>query len=177
MPSGKTHDAITILLSVPTFAFAYRITDELNAPMILTAGFLFGGFIFGPDLDTVSRQYRRWGIFRFLWLPYRVIIEHRSRLSHGLIFGAAFRVIYFAGVTTLFLFAVAYVLALKANMQPPGFIEILESWKGLISQIEKHFGEGAPFYFFGGIWLGSASHTLTDVAITFIKTGKVKNFL
>lgn len=177
MPSGKIHDGITILLCLPAFAFTYRATGDLTNSFVLTAGFLFGGLVFGPDLDTTSKQYRRWGIFRFLWFPYKAVLEHRSRLSHGLVFGVAFRVIYFAGVVTLFLFCVAYILALKTGADLPELEDFLESWVHLIILLESYFGEGAFFYFFGGIWLGSASHTLTDVAVTFIKTGKVRNFL
>ncbi|HEX8746434.1 MAG TPA: DUF2227 family putative metal-binding protein, partial [Pyrinomonadaceae bacterium] len=69
MPSGKTHDAITILLAAPTFGAAWALTGSLALAFVATAAMLFGGLMFGPDLDIQSKQYTRWGVFRFLWLP------------------------------------------------------------------------------------------------------------
>src|SRR4051812_4362040 len=101
MPSRKTHDAITLILAAPAFAATYAATKSIPASTVVAAAFIFGGFMFGPDLDTVSRQYSRWLIFRFIWLPYRRFFKHRSRFSHGLVFGALGRVIYFMGALTL----------------------------------------------------------------------------
>src|SRR5688572_25545284 len=101
MPSGRTHDAITFLLTVPAAAAAYAASENLASAAVVGAAFLVGGLMFGPDLDTVSRQYSRWSILRFLWFPYRSFFKHRSRFSHGLIFGALFRAVYFLGILTL----------------------------------------------------------------------------
>jgi uncharacterized metal-binding protein len=30
---------------------------------------------------------------------------------------------------------------------------------------------------FAGLWIGAASHTLTDIAGSFIKTGRITDFL
>ena len=93
MPSGKTHDAITFFLIAPTFAASYFVTKEIPTSIVITAGMLIGGLMFGPDLDTMSKQYTRWGIIKFLWYPYQAFFAHRSRWSHGLIFGTLLRVI------------------------------------------------------------------------------------
>ena len=87
MPSGKTHDAVTFLFVAPTLAAAWSVSGSIPLALIVGFGFLFGGLMFGPDLDTVSKQYSRWSIFRLLWYPYQVFFKHRSRWSHGLIFG------------------------------------------------------------------------------------------
>src|SRR4051794_30468309 len=100
MPSGRTHDAITFLLAAPAGAAAYAAAGNLSASLIVAGAFVFGGLMFGPDLDTVSRQYLRWSVFRFLWFPYRSFFRHRSRFSHGLIFGALLRVVYFLGAVS-----------------------------------------------------------------------------
>src|SRR4028118_712228 len=102
MPSGKTHDAITFLLAPPMFLLVWRLTDNASLAAFAAGAFLFGGLMFGPDLDPPSVQYTRWGIFRFLWFPYKVVFAHRSRWSHGLVFGTLFRVVYFCGAVTLF---------------------------------------------------------------------------
>src|SRR5580765_6344741 len=107
MPSGKTHDAITFLLAIPAFAVSYSVTRSMTASAVAFVAFVFGGLMFGPDLDTVSKQYSRWFIFRFLWFPYRHFFKHRSRFSHGLIFGALIRVVYFLGTVTLLVFTAA----------------------------------------------------------------------
>ncbi|MBK6724951.1 MAG: DUF2227 family putative metal-binding protein [Acidobacteria bacterium] len=70
MPSGKTHDAITILLAFPAFAAAYAATHNVSSSTTVAAAFIFGGVVFGPDLDTVSRQYSRWYFLGFY--AYRI---------------------------------------------------------------------------------------------------------
>ncbi|MCA1643079.1 MAG: metal-binding protein [Acidobacteria bacterium] len=109
MPSGKTHDAITVLLAVPTFVAAWGVTGSLVLAGVVTAATLFGGLMFGPDLDIQSRQYTRWGVLRFLWLPYKMLFRHRSRWSHGIVFGTLIRVVYFVGVLALIASVAFYV--------------------------------------------------------------------
>src|SRR5215210_4730543 len=109
MPSGRTHDLITILLAAPTAAVSYYFTNDLTITLIITAAMIFGGMMFGPDLDIQSRQYARWGPLRFLWWPYKVILPHRSRLSHSILIGTQIRVIYFLAVITLLVVVGLYV--------------------------------------------------------------------
>ena len=111
MPSGKTHDAVTVILAAPTFVAAWGLSGSLALALLATCAMLFGGFMFGPDLDIQSRQYTRWGLFRFLWLPYRMLFRHRSRWSHGIIFGTLIRFIYFAAVIAVVVLAGVYLRA------------------------------------------------------------------
>ena len=177
MPSGKTHDAITFLLAVPAFAVTYIATQSVSSSATVFMAFVFGGLMFGPDLDTVSRQYSRWFIFRVLWFPYRHFFKHRSRFSHGLIFGALIRVVYFMGVVTLAAFLAAYLFAAYSGGRVPGPMEFARVWQPIGDFTRARIGE----YFFGflflGLWLGAASHTFTDLAGSFIKTGRVAKFL
>jgi uncharacterized metal-binding protein len=177
MPNGKTHDAITALLAAPTFFGTWQATDSGLLAACATAAFLFGGLMFGPDLDTQSIQYTRWGVFRFLWFPYKVVFAHRSRWSHGLVFGTMIRVIYFAGAMTLLLVLVFYFAALLRHATPPNLIQIRETWENFGLWTRQNIGDYAILTVFSGLWWGAASHTLTDIAGTFIKTGKVKEFL
>lgn len=177
MPSGKTHDAITIILAAPVFAAAYSATADLSLSIAATFAFLFGGLMFGPDLDTISDQYSRWWIFRPLWLPYRSMFKHRSRWSHGLIVGTLFRVVYFLGVLTLAIYA-AYVLKdWIAGGGTPGAGSLLIAWSRSGNALRGQFGEHVLLAVFGGLWVGAASHTFTDMAGTYIKTGRVTEFL
>lgn len=172
MPSGKTHDALTFLFLVPVYAAAYVVVREPVQPAVLTGGFLFGSLMFGPDLDIASSQYTRWGTFRFLWLPYRKFFPHRSRWSHGLVFGTFIRVVYFAGAVTLATFVAAYLLATYRGGDLPRFAEFLDVWRSIGIWTRSSFGDHSLFAAFVGLWLGAASHSLTDIAISYIKTGR-----
>ena len=177
MPSGKTHDLITVILAAPAFAIAYAVTKSLSMSTVMAAGFVFGGVMFGPDLDTVSRQYSRWSVFRFIWLPYRIFFKHRSRFSHGLIFGAFGRVVYFMGVLTLIAFASVYLYAAFSGGKLPGLIGFSMVWQNIGEFTRLNLGEHFLIVVFAGLWFGAASHTFTDMAGSFIKTGRIVKFL
>ncbi len=177
MPSGKTHDAITIILTVPAFAATYLATYSIASSVTLSAAFVFGGLMFGPDLDTVSRQYSRWFFLRFLWYPYRSFFSHRSRFSHGLILGALLRVVYFMGASTIAVFLAALIWSSIAGSRPPAFADFTEVWRRIGDFVRFNFGENFLLFSFLGLWFGAASHTFTDMAGSFIKTGRVAKFL
>ena len=173
MPSGKTHDAVTFLLTMPVLAAVWRVTENVPVSVAIAIAFLFGGLMFGPDLDTFSKQYTRWGFFRFLWYPYQAFFKHRSRWSHGLIFGTFLRVVYFMGALTLLSFLASYIFAAYSGGTIPDLIEFAKTWRQIGEFVRANFGEYTFLWIFAGIWLGAASHTLTDIAGTFIKTGRV----
>jgi len=109
MPSGRTHDSIT-LWSLPLLAGGtFAQTQNGTLTLLVSGGYLFSGLMFGPDLDIHSRQYRRWGVLRWIWLPYRRSMRHRSLLSHGPIVGTVIRMIYLGLWLLLFGLAVAVV--------------------------------------------------------------------
>jgi uncharacterized metal-binding protein len=173
MPSGKTHDTITIILAAPAFAVGYAVTRDIGLAAVIAFGFLFGGLMFGPDLDTTSKQFARWSFMKVLWFPYRIFFTHRSRWSHGLIFGSLIRVVYFIGVVTIAAFIGAFALALISDGLPPDIVDLARSWRTIGGYTSMTF----LFSLFCGLWAGAASHTLTDMAGTFIKTGRVTEFL
>lgn len=171
MPSGKTHDAITIILAAPTFACAWGLTGNVTLAIFATCAMLFGGFMFGPDLDIQSRQYTRWGVFRFIWLPYRVMFKHRSRWSHGIIFGTLIRVIYFATALALIVLAAVYLRATLMSNSLPGFADIARAWQAIEINVSHNVGAHAAWAALAGLWWGAASHTLTDVAWSVLRKG------
>ena len=177
MPSGSTHDSITILLAIPAFAAAYAATKSVSASTVVAAAFIFGGVMFGPDLDTVSRQYSRWGIFRGIWFPYRSFFKHRSRFSHGLLFGALFRTIYFMGILTLVLYLAAFAYAWLAGGRTASVFDVAHVWQPFGEFTRRGLGDNFLLLTFIGLWLGAASHTFTDMAGSFVKTGRVSDFL
>ena len=95
MPSGRTHDRITLWILPLLAGITFGLTQRAEVTILITAGFLFGGLMFGPDLDIHSAQYKRWGPLRWIWLPYRKAMHHRSLLSHGFLIGTLGRIIYF----------------------------------------------------------------------------------
>ena len=173
MPSGKTHDFITLALALPSFGLGYVFTGSLIAACVLTGGFLFGGLMFGPDLDTPSRQYSRWLVARPIWLPYRALFRHRSRFTHGLILGPLLRVLYFHAIVAAAGFAIGYVWAWYSGGQLPSWSAIFSTWQSIGQTVYRVFGEAALIWALIGIWLGAASHTFTDLAGTYIRTGRV----
>jgi uncharacterized metal-binding protein len=177
MPSGRTHDAITIVLAVPVFASVYIYASSIATAAIVSTAFIFGGLMFGPDLDTVSRQYSRWSVLRVMWYPYRSFFKHRSRFSHGLIFGALLRVIYFLGVTTLTVFLIAFAWAAISGSSVMETSTLTAAWRTLGIYTRSYFGESFLLLTFLGLWIGAASHTFTDMAGSFIKTGRAEKFL
>jgi len=176
MPSGNTHDAITFILAVPAAAITYYACG-FAAATVFTAAFLFGGLMFGPDLDTVSKQNSRWRFFRFVWFPYRSFFRHRSRWTHGLVFGTLIRVVYFMGVATILLFAASYCSALLFNTEMPGTVDFAAAWTDAGRLVRLHAGNEMMILVFAGLWSGAASHTLADMAATYIKTGRTGGFL
>jgi len=171
MPSGRTHDAITLILAVPTFVAAWGLAGTVAPAIVATCAMLFGGFMFGPDLDIQSRQYTRWGVFRFLWLPYRALFRHRSRWSHGLVFGTLIRVVYFTLVLALVISAGVYLRALWMSGPTPTFAEVLQAWRAIEAGVGAGVGEHAAWAALAGLWWGAASHTLTDVAWSVLRKG------
>ncbi|HEX7997470.1 MAG TPA: metal-binding protein [Pyrinomonadaceae bacterium] len=169
MPSGKTHDAITFILAAPTFLAAWGLTGSVALAVLATAAMLFGGLMFGPDLDIQSRQYTRWGVFRFLWLPYKMMFRHRSRWSHGIIFGTLIRVVYFAVVLSLIVTAAIYLRAMLTGGVVPGFEEFARAWGAIEGNVRAGVGRHAVWALLAGLWWGAASHTLTDVAWSVLR--------
>ena len=177
MPSGKTHDLITIALAVPVFMGTYAAASDGTIAGVVTAAFLFGGLMFGPDLDTVSKQYSRWLILRFLWFPYRSFFKHRSRWSHGMIFGTLLRVVYFMGAVTLSAFIAAYFVRAYLGGELPNPIDFVQNWKTLGNYSNAHLGARILPAVFFGMWVGAASHTVTDLIGSYVKTGRITEFL
>jgi uncharacterized metal-binding protein len=152
-------------------AATYYFTRDWILTSIVTTGLLFGGLMFGPDLDTQSVHYTRWGPIRFIWWPYKVALAHRSRLSHGILFGTIIRIVYFLLVITVLLaitlcFRDWYLKDTSASVVQvqDAFSRILE----ILKPIKREYLIAA----FAGLWTGAASHTASDVLGSFFKSVK-----
>ena len=158
MASGKIHDRVTLLFLLPIILSLQRFfLLELKEIVFFTFGFLFAGLMFGPDLDTKSVQYKRWGFLRFIWKPYQKLGGHRSFLnqSHDSLLGPFLRVVYLACLLSLLTVILIY------------FLNLFFDKKYLVSELFKLVfleiaGKKKLLLFLSGIWLGSFSHHLTD---------------
>ena len=169
MPSGKTHDRITLLLLAPTFIAVWSVTGSLTLASLVTSATFFGGWMFGPDLDTQSSQYKRWGVFRFLWLPYRVIFKHRSPWSHGILFGTLIRALYFSGIAALLVIAAVCLRAALIEGGVPNLYAVVESSLTLQAQVTQHIDKNAVWAIFAGLWWGAALHTIIDITWAILR--------
>ncbi|PMB43261.1 metal-binding protein [Fischerella thermalis CCMEE 5319] len=155
MPSGQTHDRIT-LWALPFVAGATFVqTKSGNLTLLVASGFMFGGLMFGPDLDIYSRQYQRWGLLRWIWIPYQKSLRHRSFLSHGPIIGTTLRIIYLSGVVGILIILVTVVAQILGN----------GNWSGqflneTVGRSLNHIPELLALFL--GLELGAMSHSLSD---------------
>lgn len=109
MPSGRTHDRITWLSAPLAVGAVLALSADWQAALGCGIAYVFSGLMFGGDLDIHSVQYLRWGPVRWIWLPYRRLMSHRSPLSHGLVIGTVGRVLYLVLVVGLCTAAIAWV--------------------------------------------------------------------
>ncbi|BAY76467.1 hypothetical protein NIES25_29160 [Nostoc linckia NIES-25] len=156
MPSGRTHDRIT-LYSLPLVAsVTFWQTRSSNATLLVAGGFLFGGLMFGPDLDIYSVQYQRWGFLRWIWLPYQKSLRHRSFLSHGPIIGTTLRVLYLGCLLAVL---GIFVLAIGQKLGNFSF-----NWQDFGRTVGRSLLDYDTEYvaLFLGLELGAMSHSLSD---------------
>jgi uncharacterized metal-binding protein len=102
MPSGRTHLRIEAGLLVGWGALAgLLLAQKRIEPAVVVAfvaAYLFSMVWLSPDLDLArSRAFRRWGVARWLWLPYARLFRHRS-VSHHPMFGPLTRLLYLAAI-------------------------------------------------------------------------------
>ncbi len=108
MPGYNTHRWFnyTVFLIIATlFYFRDLIFFDMVQFLVLGAGFFAGTEFITPDLDIESRAIKRWGAFRALWLPYRLLFKH-GKSSHNIVYGAVVRLLYIG----IIIFGVYYLM-------------------------------------------------------------------
>ena len=156
MPSGKTHDRIT-LWCLPWMGLAARVTtNHWGYTGLVVAGFAFAGLMFGPDLDIRSVQSKRWGWLAWIWHPYRKSLRHRSWLSHGFLAGTAVRCLY------LFVWGFFGILIILEFTNTSGNTSV--TWGDLgqaaTQLVLQHWRVWGAISI--GIELGAMSHSISD---------------
>ena len=81
------------------------------------------------------------------------------------------------GVLTVSTFAAVYLYAVYNGGELPDLIDFSRVWESIGRFIRSSLGEHFLLTVFAGLWFGAASHTLTDVAGSFMKTGRIAKFL
>ncbi|MBW4647578.1 MAG: metal-binding protein [Kastovskya adunca ATA6-11-RM4] len=156
MPSGQTHDRITLWTLPLVTGISLGVTRSSDLTLIVSSGFLFSGLMLSPDLDLYSRPFKRWGWLRWIWIPYQKVMRHRSLFSHGLIIGTTLRVLYLAvwiiGLGVLGLAVVQVFREVRWNWQEFG-----QDAERSILQYQAQW-----LALFVGLELGAMSHTLSD---------------
>jgi uncharacterized metal-binding protein len=156
MSSGRTHDRIT-LISLPILTgISLLLTRNAELTLWVAGSFLFGGLMFGPDLDIHSNQSIRWGWLRWMWQPYRQAVPHRSALSHGPIIGTVCRLLY-VGLWVILL-ALLYQSACYF-LKWPMWNEV-KTWRAIQQFVTKH--HAILLSIFVGLEVGSMSHYSAD---------------
>ena len=167
MPSGSTHDRITLWSLPIVIILSYVLVRSTHLTLFVSGGFLFSGLMFGPDLDINSRQFQRWGWFRWLWRPYQTSLNHRSFLSHGPIIGTALRLLYLLNWS-----AVLAMLGLIVDKLLGLDLSVLGLVISLWRSLSQHYQEVVALLV--GLELGAMSHSLSDWSCSAYKRFKTK---
>ncbi|MEA3294453.1 MAG: DUF2227 family putative metal-binding protein [Euryarchaeota archaeon] len=87
MPSDKIHTKINLLMLVIILTIMFMVgLKDVQLVTIFVLTYLFATYFLSPDLDIDSTPYKRWGVFRVLWYPYKTLIKHGG-ISHHPIAG------------------------------------------------------------------------------------------
>ncbi len=164
MPSGNTHDRITLWTLPWIGGITALITHSSKLTLIVAGTYLFSGLMFGPDLDIHSIQYKRWGLLGFIWLPYRKMMAHRSIFSHGIIIGTVVRILYLLSFITIFA-----ILIIGCAQLIWGFHW---NWQTFVSKVINQLTINYPQETIAaliGLELGSNSHSFSDWIVSGYK--------
>ncbi len=153
---------------------AYLVSQKPTVTLLLAGGYLFGGLMFGPDLDTHSCQYRRWGALRWVWLPYRRAMRHRSQWSHGMLIGTVGRLFYLLSLVScgallgLLLWEIVLWLGDRPSHTTTIAHQMLEtSLVWFRTSVQTYPGEWLGAFL--GLELGAMSHSLSDWIVSTVK--------
>ncbi len=81
------------------------------------------------------------------------------------------------GVLTLATYVLALAWTGMSDDSVPDIRDFAIAWRLVGEFVRTNLGDGFFPLSFVGLWLGAASHTFTDMAGSFVKTGRVAKFL
>ncbi len=168
MPGAKAHDMITLITAAAANGayFAFTPHPNTNFAALFTISYLFAGYACAGDLDLDSKEYRRWGLLRFLWKPYQMLVPHRSWVSHGLILGGVIRAAYLALVCTLLGWLVVWGISrLGPHYDATQLAQ--QQWQSLFALAQAHPQETLALA--SGFVLAGTTHSLADIIWSGLK--------
>ncbi|HEY9740809.1 MAG TPA: metal-binding protein [Coleofasciculaceae cyanobacterium] len=176
MPSGSTHDRITLWSLPVVTGLTVALTRSGNLTLLVSGGFLFSGLMLSPDLDLRSRPFKRWGWLRWIWIPYQKAMHHRSVFSHGPIVGTTLRVLYLGSWIV--------VLGMLGLIVVQLFRDFTWSWEQFVRDVAPRLLQRIQHLLityraecialFVGLELGAMSHSLSDSINSAYKRSKKK---
>jgi uncharacterized metal-binding protein len=151
MPGDRVHTSVGLLL-LPILAYAVL---KVGLPAtVFIATYIFSLLWLSPDIDLEnSKSMKRWGILRFIWLPYAKLFRHRG-ISHNIVLGPLTRLIYL-------LIIAGFVYSLFRML---GF-EIVVGVAGVTTKENV-------LAFLAGFWLPDVLHVFLDRIDEFLKRKK-----
>ncbi|WP_030006131.1 metal-binding protein [Picosynechococcus sp. NKBG042902] len=164
MPSGRTHDQITFWGLPVVVGLGFFLLRRWELALILSLAYLFSGLMFGPDLDIHSVQFKRWGIFRWIWLPYQKNLRHRSALSHGFLIGTIVRILYLGTILLLVTMVGVAIAQLMLDFSwnwRTAFLNAQQQWQ------QHYLAESLAL--FVGLEIGAMSHSVSDWLGSMVK--------
>jgi uncharacterized metal-binding protein len=177
MPSGSTHDRITLWSLPVVTGLSVALTQSSTLTLIVSGGFLFGGLLLSPDLDLRSRPFKRWGWLRWIWIPYQKSMHHRSILSHGPLIGTTLRVLYLLSWIIL-LGMLGLAIAQLFRDVPWNWEQFFQDVAPRLRQDTAHSlsdYRAESFALFVGLELGAMSHSLSDWVNSAYKRSQKKS--
>lgn len=136
MPNGSTHDKITYITTPVVGIVSCLLVKDITSIVILTLTYLFASMMFNGDLDTNSKPYNRWWLFKMIWIPYQLLFTHRSIWTHWYLLGTVIRLLYISHIIILIFITFKFSI-----------VDINWYYMGLV---------------FIGLELGNSIHTISD---------------
>lgn len=174
MPRGTTHELWANLLALPLSYLYYKFSHSLSDTSIFFFSFVFATFMLSPDLDTKSKSYSRWGIMRFIWIPYRKFMKHRNFLSHFPVISSAIRGIYLILSLIILFSVISYIILLilsfGSSEYKKGFFDVLKATSIMTAKTLLSIKKEYILAMFSGLFHGDTIHYLLDIFTSKIKS-------
>lgn len=180
MPSFRVHEKLSRCVLCPlAFSATWVVAGghlrwdevtaiEFGAASMVALGTYAGNTFLSPDLDIPSTPYNSWKAIRFLWLPYQIMIGHRSPVSHWAVLGAVAQHVYLMFMVTLI--AVGALCLWNWVLVP--FTDLGPRWYGgqalsvtlmdIVRTVVSPLRHPAYWLFLLGQTIGSTAHCLQD---------------
>jgi uncharacterized metal-binding protein len=149
--TGREHYIAGIATSILVGMASYMSHGNKSIAYLISASGIISTTFLDPDLDMaenalINRKYtpsvvKRWGFFKFIWLPYGYVFRHRSVFTHFPFLSDLIRLLYLFIVVflpiDLALFNLSLTSKLKTLHLKPN--EILAVWLGMGSSTAVHY--------------------------------------